>query len=130
MRTFTILLLLAGLVACDDATTIPTAPSTTIPPFESQLVPGGTAARSLTMNNPGTIRATLTSTTPAAVVGLGVGMPSGMGQGCALTRSITTGPGSSPQLTLPADAGVYCVLIYDTGTLQGPISFSISLSYP
>ena len=119
---------------CDDASTA-TSPTTTSPiteTFTGQFVPGGSAARSVIAASSGTVSITLTQIGPPAdlVVGLGVGIPQASGAGCYLTQIVQAGASSSPQLTVPVDAGTYCVRLYDPGTLTSPVAFSVTIVRP
>ena len=113
----------------------PTAPTTTGPftdVFASQLGIRGTATRSFTVTEPGTVSLTLTSAGPPATleVGVGVGIPNGSGAGCNLTKSVVTGASSSPQLTIAVDSGAYCARVFDVGNLTGDATFSVSVLHP
>jgi hypothetical protein len=113
---------------------VPTAPAagpfTEV--FTSQLGVRGTATRSFTVNEPGTVSLTLTSIGPPATlaVGVGVGIPNGNGAGCNLTQSVVAGASSSPQITITADGGAYCVRVFDVGNLTGDVTFSVSVLHP
>ena len=114
-----------------DVPTAPTAgPFTDV--FTSQLGIRGTATRSFTVNAPGTVSLTLTSIGPPSTlaVGVGVGIPNGSGAGCNLTKSVVAGASSSPQLTITADGGAYCVRVFDVGNLTGDVTFSVSVLHP
>ena len=79
----------------------------------------------------GTITATLTTTSqPATMIGVGMGVRNGGGTGCLLNTSLTAEAGSSPQLSSQVDAGDYCVKLFDVGTLTTPMSFTLALVYP
>jgi hypothetical protein len=128
----TLSLLFVGL-ACTRYFEMPTSPTPTPSDpskFESQLVKGGFASRSFAMTEAGTIEVTLTALVPSVVVGLGVGVPDADGSACNLNRSVETTAGSSPQVTAAADAGNYCVKIFDIGQVEGSASFSITLTHP
>ena len=110
---------------------LPTAPTATPPDpaiFTSQLVRGGSASHQFMRSTAGNIQVTLTDLNPAVVVGLGVGIPRPDGNGCNLTRSVDTTAGSSPQITITADAGTYCVKIYDIGQIAERATFSIRIA--
>ncbi len=119
-------------VACGNGTSTPTAPSTTTKTgpesWSTTLAPGGTSSRSFTVTAAGTINVTLESA--GSTVGLGVGLPRVTGGGCRLGVSVTTGGGSAPQITTQADAGQYCVQVFDLGTLTDPISFTLKIDHP
>jgi hypothetical protein len=130
-----VLLCVAGMavmtVACGDGNTTPTSPTTTNPMNEtwsSVLAPGGTSSRSFTVNAAGTITVTMTSA--GATVGLGVGLPRTTGGGCRLGISVNAAGSTSPQITTQADAGQYCVQVFDLGTLTDQIPFALKIDHP
>ena len=118
--------------ACGGAKSTPTSPSTTTTPmsesWSSALAPGGTSSRSFTVNAAGTISVTMTSA--GATVGLGVGVPRVTGGGCRLGVAVNTSGSASPQITTQADAGQYCVQVFDLGTLTDQISFAMKIDHP
>ena len=118
--------------ACGDDTTTPTTPSTPSTPtsesWSSVVAPGGQSSRSFTVNSSGTIAVTLTAAD--ATLGIGVGLPRTSGGGCRLGVSVNASAGSSPQISTPADAGQYCVQVYDLGTLRDPVGFSLKIDHP
>ena len=67
---------------------------------------------------------------PNTVVGLGIGVPTTGLAKCALSSSIRTASGATPQISTSVDAGQYCVTVFDLGTLRDPIDFSVTLVYP
>jgi hypothetical protein len=98
--------------------------------FTSQIARGGYASRSFRLTNAGTVQVTLTSLTPSVPVGLGVGIPESSGGGCSLARSIETTEDSMPQLSVAADAGDYCVKVFDIGQIEQSVSFSLTTAHP
>jgi hypothetical protein len=122
---------LAGTIAACGGKSTPTAPSTTAKAPESWssvLAPGGTSSRSFTVNAAGTINVTMTSA--GATVGLGVGLPRTTGGGCRLGIAVNTSGSATPQITTQADAGQYCVQVFDLGTLTDPIPFAMKIDHP
>jgi hypothetical protein len=115
-----------------NSTTTATSPSTPTKPsneiWSSVLAPGGTSSRSFTVNAAGTVSVTMTSA--GATVGLGVGLPRVTGGGCRLGVSVNASASSAPQITTQADAGQYCVQVFDLGTLTDPIPFAITIDHP
>ena len=116
--------------SCGGSTpTTPTTTSTTMSEnWSSVVAPGGTSSRSFTANASGTITVTLTGA--GATLGLGVGLPRVTGGGCRLAVTVNASPGSSPQISTAADAGQYCVQVYDLGTLTDPVSFALKIEHP
>jgi hypothetical protein len=140
LPSFAGLALLVG-AACHEAMETPTTPTTTdtsttrTAQFTGTLAAGASRFYSFTVSQPGTIVATLASVTSpprgAAVdtpLGLGIGRPAGTG--CALSASTTTGPALQAQLQETAAAGIYCVNVYDTGSLRAAVDFVVRFSYP
>lgn len=60
-------------------------------------------------------------------IGLGVGRPSGTG--CTATNAINTAPGSTAQLTGTNGPGVFCVRVFDAGTLPSKITVSATVTH-
>jgi hypothetical protein len=109
----------------------PTTPSTPSGPmtenWSSVVAPGGASTRTFTLNSAGTIVVTLTA---GPTVGLGVGLPRTNGGGCRLGVSVNAAPGTTPQINTQADAGQYCVQVYDLGTLTDPVGFALKIEHP
>lgn len=119
-------LMLAGC-GSDNTPTTPSNPSTTLTEnWSSVIAPGGASTRSFTANSAGTIVVTLTA---GPTVGLGVGLPRTIGGGCRLSVSVNASPGATPQINTQADAGQYCVQVYDLGTLTDPIGFALKIEH-
>jgi hypothetical protein len=118
------------LAGCGSDNT-PTTPSTTSGPttenWSSVLAPGGASTRTFTLNSAGTIVVTLTA---GPTVGLGVGLPRTNGGGCRLGVMVNASPGTAPQINTQADAGQYCVQVYDLGTLTDPSGFALKIDHP
>ncbi len=108
--------------------------ATTVAPdlstLTSRVARGGVVSRSFTMASAGTIQLTLTSADPAVPLGVGVGIPRSDCGGCDLTRSTETMPDAQPQVALSADAGQYCVKVFDTGLVVDAVSFSVTITHP
>ncbi len=132
-RAAVLIVLAMALAACGNKTTTPTSPSTTTAAgpenWSSVLAPGGASSRSFTVNAAGTVNVTMTNA-GGNVIGLGVGLPRTTGGGCRLGVAVNVAAGSSPQITTSADAGQYCVQVFDLGTLTDPIPFAIKIDHP
>ena len=122
-------LLLAG---CGGSKT-PTTPSSTSGPtsetWSSTVAPRGQSSKSFTLLASGTISVTLTDA-GAPALGLGVGVPRTTGGGCRLGVSVNASAGTTPQISTAADAGQYCVQVYDLGTLTDPAGFALKIDHP
>ena len=89
---------------------------------------GGSASRTIDATTTGAITVVLTSTAPAGVpVGLGVGISRSNGT-CALSSAVEAA--APTQISINVEKGSYCAKIYDLGALDGPMEFTVSLSYP
>lgn len=115
--------------ATTTTTPTPTGPTTSV--FASRLTVKGSAARTFTVSQAGTVTVALTSlSTPSTVVGLGIGVPNGGIARCTLSLSLNTTASASPQIAAQVDPGSYCVAIYDPGTLTSSVDFDITIVYP
>ena len=111
----------------DSTPTTPSNTSTTVTEnWSSVVAPGGASTRSFTVTSAGTIVVTLTA---GPTVGLGVGLPRTSGGGCRLGVSVNASPDSAPQISAQADAGQYCVQVYDLGTLTDPSGFTLKIEH-
>jgi len=106
----------------------PTAATDT---FASFLAIGGSSFHTFPVSRSGNIIITLTSVTPSAMVGVGIGIPGASSSNCILSSSLTATAGSAPQISIPVDAGTYCAEVYDAGTVTAPgVSFSLTIAHP
>jgi len=130
--TRALMIVAVGAVCGCGGSNTPTAPSTPSTPtsetWSSVLAPGGTSSKSFTLDKSGTIAVTLTGA--GATVGLGVGLPRTTGGGCRLGVSVNASPSTTPQLNTTADAGQYCVQVFDLGTLKDPVPFALKIDHP
>jgi hypothetical protein len=119
-------------VACGGDKT-PTTPSTPSGPksetWSGTVAPRGQSSRSFTVDADGTINVTLTAA-GAATLGLGVGLPRTSGGGCRLGVSVNASAGTTPQISTAAEAGQYCVQVYDLGTITDPVGFAVKIDHP
>ena len=117
---------------CGNKSSTPTAPSTTAKAapetWSGVVAPGGASSHSFTVNAAGTINVTMTGV--GATVGLGVGLPRTTGGGCRLGVAVNASASSTPQITTQADAGQYCVQVFDLGTLTDPVPFAMTIDHP
>jgi hypothetical protein len=98
--------------------------------FSTNLSVHGTDTHSFSVAQAGTIGVTLTTLVSSAQVGLGLGIPPSDGPGCLLFTSLTTSSGPTAQITTAAEAGIYCVAVYDVGNLTTGTNFAVSVAYP
>jgi len=104
-------------------------PTSATDTFASFLAVGGTSAHTFPVSKSGTLIVTLTSVTPSSMVGVGIGIPAS--STCILSISSNETAGSTPPITIPVDAGTYCVEVYDAGALHLPgVAFSMTIAHP
>ena len=130
----------SGKTPTSATTTTTTATAATTPAdpayteeFAGTLPVDGSSFYSFTVTQYGTVNITLASVggtyVPSTVtMGLGLGQPSG--EDCALSTSLSTKAGPTPQITNAYAPGVYCAKISDVGNLYTPATFSINIAYP
>ena len=141
-RPLTLLVVASLGVGCSNSSSSPTTPSTTGSSasgspyyFTGTLAPQNSSFYSFTIARAGTVSVTLASLsvgpftpTPSTSVGLGFGTPAGTG--CSLTRSLKTGAGLAAQIVTAVATGVFCVDIFDVGSLTVPTDFVIRIVHP
>lgn len=134
IRLAAFVLALAAAGCGTDAAVTTTSPSTATPTavidtFVSAMAVRGSAARTFITASSGTVKVTLaTLGNGSSTVGLGIGVPA-TGAPCSLAQSLVTGPGSAPQIVTSADAGSYCVQLYDTGALTEDTAFTVTIEH-
>jgi hypothetical protein len=119
-------IMLAGCGSDSTPTTPSNTSKTVTENWSSVVAPGGASTRSFTVNSAGAIVVTLTA---GPTVGLGIGLPRTSGGGCRLGVSVNASPATTPQISTQADAGQYCVQVYDLGTLTDPIGFALKIEH-
>ena len=116
--------------------TTTTTPSRTTELFTGSLAAGDSQFYSFTVGQSGTTDITLVSLTPAGAarpalakpVGLGIGTPAGTG--CGISTALTAQPGLTAQLSTSTTATIYCVDIYDIGSVTDPVAFTVRIVHP
>lgn len=100
--------------------------------FSTDLGIGGTSARAFNARENGTASLTLQTIgpPPSLQVGFALGVPRQDGTGCLVSKVVTTGAGSSPQISMQVDRGSYCVRVADIGTMTAPTSFRVEIVRP
>ena len=135
MKALAILLVAVASASCAKTVDFTSPTSTTDPEvlqreFTSTVLPGASASRSFDTAAAGTLTVVLTSTTPGGVkVGVGLGITRSNGS-CALSSAIEATAGAAAQISISADKGAYCAKVYDLGTLQAALPFTLSISHP
>jgi hypothetical protein len=109
----------------------PIAPTPVVPTvtdtFSDTLLVLGSNTHPFTVATIGGVKVSLTSVTPSAAVGLGIGTPNGLGS-CTVIDHVETVAGPSVQLSGTATVpGGYCVVIFDLGNLVEPAAYTINV---
>jgi hypothetical protein len=131
------LLAFAALGAgCSSNSTTPT-PSTPTPggptteTLNGIMAPSGTATRTFSSLQAGTVTVLLAGANPAITLGLGVGIRGATGADCKFTQTVNTPAGTTPQLSVLVDPGVYCAGAYDIGTVgQAGVTVTVTITHP
>jgi hypothetical protein len=124
--------LVINLAACNNNQG--TEPSTVFPTiidtFSGSLAVQGTVTHRFTVNQAGPVGITLLRTGPTTTVSVGLGVGTISEPNCTLLNTLTTPAGAMPQISGTANAGIYCLSIYDVGNLQGPTEYLIAVAHP
>jgi opacity protein-like surface antigen len=133
--------LAAAAAACDttDPTLTATTPSSptnpTVENFNGTVSAGSADSHSFTvLLNGGTLSVTLTAAGPPSNVTVGLGIGNSSGGICTpfQNSAVATTAGTTPQLSGPANAGTYCVTVFDAGgafALPGTINYAVSVAH-
>ncbi len=131
-RIAILVLVVAAAAGCSSDTATPLAPTT--PPattftFASTFQANGSATRSFEQISRGAVNLTLTAASPDVALSIGIGIPRADGTSCVLTQAATVRVASSPQITLTAEPGVWCVRVADVGTVPERVTFSLLVNH-
>ncbi len=127
--------LLAVLCAACGGSTPTSATTTTVPTlttetYSSTVRQNGATSRSITTSAAGPITVSLTAFgTEEARIGMAIGLLDEATGVCARTYAGVTRLYSGQALSAAADAGRYCVTVFDVGDLTAPASFSVAITY-
>jgi len=128
---------LAVLCAGCSSTTAPssTSSSTSSPvseTFTSQIFAQGSAFRTFTASQAGTVTITLLGGPAGMPLGLGLGLPGETAGHCQLTFVINASPGGATVLSNAVDAGTFCAGVFDVGDIppSTAVPFSIRIDHP
>ncbi|HJZ72830.1 MAG TPA: hypothetical protein VKE51_13890 [Vicinamibacterales bacterium] len=100
------------------------APATIPETFTGTLLPLGTSTNTFLVQRAGGIQVSLTSISPAASVGIGVGTPSGAS--CLTLDHMTVVAGPNAQMIGTATVpGNFCVLVFDVGNLVESVNYTV-----
>ena len=125
----TVLGLALVAVACADPVA-PPAPTPVLPTiteaFSDTLLQLGSNTHQFSVRQVGGLKISLADVSPPAAVTFGVGTQSLIG--CTLISQLRYEPGAAAQLSGTATTtGQFCVMVYDSGTLTEPVSYTVSV---
>ena len=112
--------------------TTPTTPAGTVTEtLNGVMAPNGTAIRTFTARQAGTVTVQLARVDPSITVGLGIGIRGATGADCKFTQTVNTQSGTTAQLTATVDLGTYCAGAYDIGNVgQGGATVTVTVTHP
>jgi len=112
--------------------TTPTTPAGTVTEtLNGIMAPRGTATRTFTARQAGTVTVQLARVEPSIAVGLGLGIRGATGADCKFSQTVSTQAGTTAQLTASVDLGTYCAGAYDIGTVgQGGATVTVTVTHP
>jgi len=128
-RILQLALALSLSTGCSD----PVAPVTPTPvtptvtdTFNGTLLVLGSNTHQFTVSQIGGVKVTVTSVTPAAAIGVGVGTPSG--SNCLLIQNLTAVADPGAQISGTATiTGTFCISVYDVGNLVESVDYVVTV---
>ena len=117
---------------CEDATPVPTTPSTPVlvtESFEGMLATNGASTFPFAVSSSGAVTATLAAVSDAAIaIGLSIGTWNGTACQVVLARD---GAVAGDQIVGQAsNVGTLCARVYDIGNVVAPVTFTITVQHP
>jgi hypothetical protein len=108
----------------------PVAPSIT-ETFTGTLLVASSTSHVFNVAQVGGVKVSLTSITPGAAVGLGVGTPSTTSGTCLVIKGVTAVAGASVQIsgTATVAPGNFCVSVYDVGNLVESVTYTVTVNH-
>jgi len=112
--------------------TTPTTPAGTVTEtLNGVMAPKGTATRTFTARQAGTVTVQLARVDPSVTLGLGIGIRGATGIDCKFSQTVNTQAGTAAQLTASVDLGTYCAGTYDIGNVgQGGATVTVTVTHP
>jgi hypothetical protein len=123
--------------SCDNggsSTTTPSSPSTPLitENFTGTVDPGGSAFNTFNVaNSGGQVNVILTAAGPPATIYMGLAIGTYASSTCTLLSGASTlaQGGATAQLSGTANAGAYCVEVFDAGNQTGQISYAVTVTH-
>jgi hypothetical protein len=129
--------LAAAVSACGGDNSTSTTPSVVATPqaalFEGKLDVGGSSFYSFNVEATGNANVMLasvtTSTAPGTTTGtpLGLALGSPLGTDCVITSAVVATPALQSPLVSNLTPGIYCVRVYDVGSMTVPVNFAVRI---
>ena len=100
--------------------------------FTGTVSVAGSDFHTFTAAQTGEIDITLTAAGPPATIFMGLAIGTVAGTTCTHLSggAVNTPAGTAPQLTGTANAGTYCIDIYDVGNQTGSITYTVAVAHP
>jgi hypothetical protein len=128
----------ATIAACNSDSSnnplVPVVPPLTTTTYTGTVPVQGLFATSFTVNGQSELDVTLTAAGPPSniVMGMFVGQPPTTGSSACIAlgnATVSTGAGTSPQLSGQVPAGVYCVQVFDIGNQTEPVNITVTVAH-
>lgn len=129
--------------ACSSTTTTPTTTATTTDTFTGTLTPNKANQHAFITSVGGTVTATLATIGPDSTytVGFSVGTYNSTTNVCTVVMAIDTAAQGAVLSGTASTSGIYCLRVYDNGTVQtainngivtadNPFSYTVTVTHP
>ena len=120
--------LAVSLAGCGETTTPTLPPQPTAITFSNSLYPGGSAWRSVRVDENAKVTVQFVAILPQTTIAARVSFGTFDGTNCNLTQSVdTVTSANDPHITVDVSPGNYCVRIADIGQVTQIATFSVSI---
>ena len=119
-------------IGCSGSSSTATTAATTqtTETFSGSVPVKGSDSHNFSVSASGTVLVTLTVANPAdAVMGVGIGTPSGASCALLVGASVKTAAGTTAQLSGLVSPGALCVQVYDVGQAS-TVSYTVTVTHP
>jgi hypothetical protein len=108
----------------------PSTAARTTDTFTGAVAVGGSDVHSFTVAAAGTVDVTLTTVTPAIVMGMSVGTPANGGCVPLAGGSTQAAAGSVAQLSGVVSPGTLCIDLQDAGFQSSSVNYTVTVTHP
>ena len=125
--------LAVALASCGSSTSPDATPSPnrTTDTFTGTLASKGTVYHPFTVGVLGQVDLTLVKTEPVATITLGMGITQTASGSCIpVPLGFNNAAVAGTVLSGTADAGMYCVILYDVGNVADTINYTVTVTHP